>query len=78
MKKMVALNERRRRIGEDHPNAKLTDHEVELIRDLREHGMKYKTLAEKFEVSKSTIAMVCRYERRGELAHSWLGVHVSG
>lgn len=77
MKKFVALNEKRRRIGQDHPNAKLTDHEVDLIRDLREQGMKYTTLAEKFEVSKSTIAMVCRYQRRAHWAASWLTLHVN-
>ena len=34
MQKTVAVNEAGLRIGEDHPNAKLTDGEVEMIRQL--------------------------------------------
>ena len=52
MQKTVAVNDAGLRIGEDHPNAKLTDAEVERIRSLHEDGMSYDTLAEKFEVSK--------------------------
>jgi transposase len=62
----VKVNESGLRIGEDHPNAKLTDGDVERIRSLHEEGMSYKILAEKFEVSKSGIGMICRYERRGQ------------
>ncbi len=67
MQKTVAVNEAGLRIGEDHPNAKLTDAEVERIRTLHEdYGMSYSTLAEKFEISKGAIAKICRYERRGQ------------
>lgn len=62
-----AVNDAGLRIGEDHPNAKLTDAEVELIRSLHEDdGMTYETLAEKFEVSRWAIGRICRYERRGQ------------
>ena len=50
MQKTVAVNEAGLRIGEDHPNAKLTDTEVEHIRSLHEERMSYDVLAEKFEV----------------------------
>lgn len=66
MQKTVAVNEAGLRIGEDHPNAKLTDGEVEMIRQLHEEGVSYKVLAEKFEISKGTVAKICRYERRGQ------------
>ena len=66
MQKTVAVNDAGLRIGEDHPNSKLTDAEVETIRQMHEDGMSYKTLAEKFEVSKGAIAKLCRYERRGQ------------
>lgn len=76
MQKTVAVNEAGLRIGEDHPNAKLTDSEVERIRQLHEHGMTYGTLAEKFEVSKWTIGRICRYERRAQTVMNFKTVHV--
>lgn len=68
---LVALNEKGLRIGEDHVNAKLTDAEVETIRDLHDAGMSYSQLAEKFEQSKGAIAKICRYERRGQTVSKW-------
>lgn len=66
--RVIGVNDKGLRVGEDHQNAILTNDEVERIRDLRAQGMKYDTIAGKFEVSKSTIAMICRYERRAEIA----------
>lgn len=66
----VAVNDAGLRIGEDHPNAKLTDAEVERIRSLHEDGMSYEALAEKFEVSKWAIGRICRYERRAQTPSS--------
>lgn len=76
MKKTVAINERGLRVGEDHQNAKLTNEEVEIIRELHREGLSYKTLAMKFEVSKSLVAAICRFERRAEVATTWRTVHV--
>lgn len=70
-KVFVAVNEKGVRIGESHQNAKLTDHEVELIRQLHEDGLTYEVIAEKFECSKSTIAMICQYNRRAETVARW-------
>lgn len=54
-----------RRAGEEHPNAVLTNAEVELVRQLREvDGLTYAALAAKFEISKSSIAKICQYQRR--------------
>lgn len=53
-----------RRIGEDHQNAVLTNSEVETLRAMREQGQTYQWLAEKFEISKSTVAKICQYNRR--------------
>jgi len=71
MKKLVGVNERGLRVGEDHQHARLTDHEVELIRQLHEQGMSYKKLADKFGVGKSTIADIVKMRRRGQFAVSW-------
>lgn len=65
--RVLAVNERGYRVGQDHHHAVLTDAEVDLIRELREaHRWTYDALAEKFEVSKSAIACICRYERRAQ------------
>jgi hypothetical protein len=76
MHKTVAVNERGFRVGEDHQNAKLTNEEVETVRKLHGEGLSYNTLAQKYEVSKTLIAKICRYERRAETASAWKVVHV--
>jgi len=54
-----------RNTGQLHPKAKLSDHEVELIRKLREDDhWTYGQLARKFEVSKNCIVRICRYRSR--------------
>lgn len=54
-----------RKTGESNPRAKLTNHEVELIRVLREeHGLSLDVLANKFEVSKTLVAGICCYSKR--------------
>lgn len=70
-KKFVAVNGAGRRIGQDHPRAKLANHEIELIVKLYEEHpvgdprhMGYRQLARKFEVHRQTIAKIVRAERR--------------
>lgn len=68
----VAVDERGQRIGESHHKADLTDHEVDLIRELREKdGYSYSALALKFEVPKVTIQMICTYKRRAATIARW-------
>lgn len=50
--------------GQAHPNARLTDHEAELVLELHAQGMGYDRLGVIFEVHKSCIAKICRGERR--------------
>lgn len=76
MKRFVAVNERGLRVGEDHQNAELTNEEVERLRQLHDSGLSYRALAEKFDVSKSLVAMICRHERRAQTASGWKAVHV--
>ena len=66
MQKLVALNENGRRIGENHPLAKLTDAEVALMLELREEGFSYAWLAEKFCVSKSCARWICTGRNRSQ------------
>lgn len=54
-----------RRLPEPHWRAKLTDEEVELIRELYAEGLwSYATLAVVFEVSRFTIRDIVTYRRR--------------
>lgn len=54
-------------LGEAHHQAKLTDKDVELIRDIYEEGMtSYRTLARVFGVSKSQIRNICQYLKRAD------------
>lgn len=53
-----------KRSGEQHHNAKLSDDDVELMRRLKEAGLSLRAIARKFDSPKSTVAMICRYERR--------------
>jgi DNA invertase Pin-like site-specific DNA recombinase len=71
MGRLVAVNEKGLRLGEDHQRAKLTNHEVECIRRLHSDGMDYLTIAQKFDVSKSVIARICRFEIRATAAIRW-------
>jgi hypothetical protein len=76
--KLVTVNEQGRRIGESHPRARLTDEEVDLIRDLVEslvsEGKKkkeaYAIAAEKFDVSPHTVLSIAYCRRR---AHTIAG-----
>jgi hypothetical protein len=50
----VALSATGKRVGESHPKATLTDHEVDLLLELRDEGFSLSWLAEKFEIAKTT------------------------
>ena len=63
-KRMLAVNDRGQRIGESHPRAVLTDHEVGLLQDLRDEGYSYSRLAKMFEVSKGAVAKILTGQRR--------------
>lgn len=76
MKRVVAINERGLRVGEDHQNAKLTDAEIELLLVLRDEGWSYRQLAVKFDVSKSAVRMVCKGLRRCQIPAGYKTVHV--
>lgn len=73
-KRVVYLNERGNRIGESNPNAVLTDHEVELMLQLRDETNEdgtpkysYAWLAEKFDVPRPTVQSICNGRRRNQV-----------
>lgn len=67
---LVGVNDAGRVVGQDHHRAKLTDHDVDLIVNLRAHGMRYGEIAAKFDVSVSTVESVCTGRRR---SHTVMG-----
>ena len=70
--RLVATNDRGMRIGESHQNAKLTDAEVDQVRDLHEFaGWGYCEIAAVYGVSKWSIARICRYQRRNQPYFRW-------
>lgn len=73
---IIQLNAQGQRIGEDHPRAVLTNHEVELIRSMHEdEGFGYGRLAALFGVSKTCIQDVCIYRRRAQTVERFKEVH---
>lgn len=71
-KVFIAVDENGLRIGETHHRAKLTDAEVDQIRDLREtERWSLERLAEKFNAPKATIQFICEYKRRASTIASW-------
>jgi hypothetical protein len=75
----IAVGERGQPIGEHHHGAKLTDAEVEHMRDLYEEGVVgYKTLARFFKVSWQSVKMICTYRRRATTPVGWKTLRVDG
>lgn len=71
---LIAINEIGRRVGQSHPQAKLTDRDVDLMLTLRALNSAiwtYDLLAEKFEVSKSQVRNICLGRKRCQLPADW-------
>lgn len=67
MLKLVRINERGLRVGEDHPRAKLCDFEIDQIRDLHDEGYGYRKLAAIFGISKSHVRDIVLCRKRGQI-----------
>lgn len=65
--RLIAVNDRGLAIGESHPRAVLSDHDVGLLLELRDEGFSLSWLAAKFEVSKSCVAKIVRGEHRAQI-----------
>ena len=71
-RRLVQYNEDGRRCGETHHLAKLTDAQVELIRDRREYEHRtYAQIAAEFGISKSAVFDICSYRRRADSVVKW-------
>lgn len=76
MKRLVGVNERGLRLGEDHRNARLTNSEVDLLLALRDEGWSYQALADKFDLSKSGARKICKGQNRCQSPVRYKAVHV--
>lgn len=74
-------------MGESHPKAKLTDHDIDLIRELATQrndegavvkpGLSLRVLAEKFEMSKAGIQRIVNCTCRAVLPVRWKLVSIT-
>lgn len=72
MSLMIGLNEEGKCVGESHGRCKLSNKDVDDIRDLREeYGVHYHVLAETYDVSVSTIFDICNYKTRCQTPVKW-------
>ena len=62
----IKRNEFGRRIGDSHPRSKYTDHEVELILQLRDVGMTIRKIAAQVEIPFSTVGAICSGRSRNQ------------
>lgn len=65
--RLVAVNERGYSIGQDHHRSKFSDHEVDLMIQLREEGLMFRDIAEKFECAIGTVHGICSGRRRAQV-----------
>jgi hypothetical protein len=64
MTRWLAVSAEGKLVGDSHPNARFSDHEVELMRQLREQGMKIVDIARRFGCSRAQAGKVCNYKSR--------------
>ena len=81
--KFIGVNDEGRRVGEHHHRAKLTDEEVELIRQLAElvnpdgsRQWSYYAIAKCFKTNRSTIHDICSMRRRNQFVASFKTVRI--
>lgn len=75
--KLVGISESGSRVGETHHRAKLSDHDIDLIRELHEEGLSYREIAIKFCVGKSTVRDIVKCRRRWQTPVTWRKVEIA-
>lgn len=64
-----SLNDKDRYIGESHPNAKLTDEDVEFLRDMHERlGLSIRFISRATGVPRRTVRCILNYQSRAQVA----------
>jgi hypothetical protein len=65
-KKLIGINEKGRRIGEDHPLARFSNHDIDLMQRLKDEGVSLRRIAEIMECSVDQVKSVSCGRRRGQ------------
>lgn len=70
----VFRNERNRKVGQSHWNARLSDADVQQVLELRAAGLTYPAISAKFDdfeprIAPSTIGEICRGETRSQIGY---------
>ncbi len=74
-RKLIAVNAIGRRIGEDNPNAKVTNHDVDLMFQLSEEaGLGCRVLGKKFDLSRMQVRRILRGKQRQQVADHFKSV----
>lgn len=64
-------NDKGYRVGESHHNAKISDHDVDLILELKYQGLTVQQIAMKFEIAESTVRDIVKGRRRAQFPTKW-------
>lgn len=73
--RLVGVNEQGQVVGQDHHRAVLSDHEVQLLLEMRGEGFSYEWLSAKFEVSKSCVQKICTGRSRTQVPARYVRIH---
>jgi hypothetical protein len=77
--RLVAVDERGYRVGSTHHNSTIPDAVVRAVRDAHENELRsYGWIARNMGLRKSTVAKICRYERRATIPTSWRRLAAGG
>lgn len=79
--KLVFINDKHKRIGQDHHRSKLSDADIDQIHALADMGLGYARIAAKFDdipggISKATVRDVLKGRRRGQIPFAQIKVLV--
>jgi hypothetical protein len=72
VRRLVAVNEFGRRIGETHHNAHISNDVVDQIRSAHEDSRRgYLEISSEFDIALTTVRKICTYERRAQTPERW-------
>lgn len=75
--RLIGVTAAGRRVGDYHPNAKLSDGDVQLLLEMHSEGWGYRRLAKKFELSPSGVRYICEGRNRGQRVERWKRVELN-
>lgn len=76
MAELVGVNEKGKRVGQYHHNARFTDHDVDLMFELYNEGrgLRIVDIARRFECRRSVVNDILKGRRRSQTPSRWVRV----